>query len=471
MPLTIYTALAYAIVKPSVIYKDVAIIGGGASGAYSAVRLRRDHGTSIILIEKEDRLGGHVDTYVDPTTNLGYDYGVQNYLNIGNASAFFQSMNVTVADPTRRILTNSYIDFTTGKMLTAYTPPPNDERVAALQKYLAVAEQWDGIMQPGFWDFPSPDNIPQDLLLPFSAFVTKYNLSAAVPQIFETTGFGVHDLMNSLTMWVLRSFNTDFCRTLLGLQTSFVPASNKNQELYDKILSYLGSDVLLSTTVISSSRPTHADCCVTLRVHSPHGDRTIVAKRLLVAIEPTSANMAPLDLDAEESGVFGAFSYSTTYVGVVTHPSLPINGSLVNTPAAAQPAHWEAAIPASPMQVRFDSYGPSNLFRAILSGDPSLTSQGAQALVDQALGNMLETGVLPNKGVGVEALKWLGFAPHGLVSAQASAEDIRSGFIQRLNALQGHRNTWYTGAAWSVHLTTSVWLFTDTVLPLLVNGL
>lgn len=38
------------------ITRDVAIIGGGASGAYSAVRLREDFGVSILLIEKDDRL-------------------------------------------------------------------------------------------------------------------------------------------------------------------------------------------------------------------------------------------------------------------------------------------------------------------------------------------------------------------------------------------------------------------------------
>jgi len=40
----------------SIIHRDVAIIGGGASGAYSAVRLREDMGVSIVLIEKESIL-------------------------------------------------------------------------------------------------------------------------------------------------------------------------------------------------------------------------------------------------------------------------------------------------------------------------------------------------------------------------------------------------------------------------------
>jgi NADPH-dependent glutamate synthase beta subunit-like oxidoreductase len=41
-----------------IVYKDVAILGGGASGTYSAVRLREDFGKSVLLIEMEPFLVG-----------------------------------------------------------------------------------------------------------------------------------------------------------------------------------------------------------------------------------------------------------------------------------------------------------------------------------------------------------------------------------------------------------------------------
>lgn len=50
MPLTIASSL------PDIIYRDVAIIGGGASGAYAAVRMRDDFDKSIVLIEKQDNM-------------------------------------------------------------------------------------------------------------------------------------------------------------------------------------------------------------------------------------------------------------------------------------------------------------------------------------------------------------------------------------------------------------------------------
>jgi Pyruvate/2-oxoglutarate dehydrogenase complex, dihydrolipoamide dehydrogenase (E3) component, and related enzymes len=38
------------------ISRDVVVVGGGAAGAYAAVRLREDYGKSIALVEKEARL-------------------------------------------------------------------------------------------------------------------------------------------------------------------------------------------------------------------------------------------------------------------------------------------------------------------------------------------------------------------------------------------------------------------------------
>ena len=41
---------------PKVLFKDVAIIGGGSSGAYAAVRLRDDYCKDIVLVEMADHL-------------------------------------------------------------------------------------------------------------------------------------------------------------------------------------------------------------------------------------------------------------------------------------------------------------------------------------------------------------------------------------------------------------------------------
>jgi heterodisulfide reductase subunit A-like polyferredoxin len=43
-------------IPKDVITTDVAILGGGVSGAYAAVRLREDYGKKVVVIEKQSRL-------------------------------------------------------------------------------------------------------------------------------------------------------------------------------------------------------------------------------------------------------------------------------------------------------------------------------------------------------------------------------------------------------------------------------
>lgn len=52
-----------ALQLPDVINRDVVIIGGGASGAYAAVRLRDDYGKSIALVEMREGLVSKKDPH------------------------------------------------------------------------------------------------------------------------------------------------------------------------------------------------------------------------------------------------------------------------------------------------------------------------------------------------------------------------------------------------------------------------
>lgn len=56
--LTAASILAMSSASPitQTISKDVVVVGGGAAGAYAAVRLREDYGKSIALVERRARL-------------------------------------------------------------------------------------------------------------------------------------------------------------------------------------------------------------------------------------------------------------------------------------------------------------------------------------------------------------------------------------------------------------------------------
>ncbi len=364
-----------------------------------------------------------------------------------------------------------YVDFATGEKLTNYVPPAAADRTDALRRYLAIAESYLPIMEPGWWTFPTPKDIPADLLLPFGQFVQKHNLTHGLTQIFTTTGFGKHDMLGERTLWIMRSFNVDMVRTLLGINNGFVPASRNNQELFDKILARLGSDVLLTSTVTRATRS--ADKGITLEVlnHSTNVTTRIVAKKLLYTIGLTEENTQPFDFDASERSVVSQFKYSASFVGVVSHPSLKPNTSLQNVRSAAVPDNYMSALPAYPFNTRFDNYANSSYFRVIAVGDHTLTLPQARQVIQGSFDKMVEKGVVQlQEGQGKELTFHL-LEPHGLVSAHADVKDLKKGFVQKLNALQGRREMWYTGAAWGVHISTSLWIFTDTVLERVVKSL
>lgn len=52
----VFAFILIVIADQQIIYKDVAILGGGASGSHAAVRLREDFNKSIIIVEKQETL-------------------------------------------------------------------------------------------------------------------------------------------------------------------------------------------------------------------------------------------------------------------------------------------------------------------------------------------------------------------------------------------------------------------------------
>ncbi|KAF3356325.1 hypothetical protein VDGD_08210 [Verticillium dahliae] len=461
------TLVSAAALPDNVIERDVVVLGGGASGAHAAVRLREDYGKSVILVEKKAELGGHVATYIDPDTEVPYDFGVNSYTEYPGAEDFFARFNVSLSSPTRVPLTTTYADFNSGESQGGYVLPAAADTTAALRKYLEVCEKYEHMILPSYANFPTAGNVPEDLVLPFSAFVTKYGLEAAVPRIFQVTGLGMGDMADISTLYVMQAFGAPIARSFVGLAGSWVPTSRRNQELYDNIAALLGDDVLYSSTVVESQR---TDDGVTLRVRTRGSSRDTVirAKRLLISFEPTIANLRGIELDNEERGVFSEWEWSTVYVGIAKHSSLPVSGSLTNTPAAAVPNHW-LELPANPFVGRFDYMGGEN-FRVLVTGEASTDSCEAQRMVKRAFRTLAEAETIP--AIGNQTLQLAAWSDHGAMHLHVASDTLRDGFITRKYALQGRSSTFYTGGAWSAQFTTILWEYNNQyLLPKLLASL
>lgn len=419
--------------------------------------------------------------------------GVQGWITYKNTTDFITDrMNVSVTEYVSSSSTNKYIDFSTGVELDDYVEPTTTEWIAAFETYLALCEEYEDLMLPGYFDFPQND-IPEDLTMLFKDFVAKYNISAAVPKLFELTGMGVGDIMNTVTLFVMQATGAPFVSVFVGNGTSIVPTSGDVHELYDRISDFLGDNVLYNTTVVSSIRGAN-DSGVQLITQDVDGRQTqIKAKRLLLAIEPTEENMKPFDLDETESEVFEKFQQSNLYVvrllsfgrvrsslveadnvntylqGLVKSPSLPVNVSLTNMPTSAEPSNW-TDLPLPSFNTGFDFFSNiGDLFRFTVVGTRDLDVDGAQELVVDGFDNLVQSGVLgPTNS---SSLEFVAFENHGAMHLRVSSNDLEAGFIQDLYALQGRRSTWYTGAAFSAQWSTILWAYNDILLPKVVEGI
>ncbi len=84
-----------ATVERTVLERDVCVIGGGASGTYSAVRLR-DAGRSVVVVDRKPYLGGHTETYRDPATGTTAELGVMIFHDVPVVTEYFARFGVAL---------------------------------------------------------------------------------------------------------------------------------------------------------------------------------------------------------------------------------------------------------------------------------------------------------------------------------------------------------------------------------------
>ncbi|KAM7201742.1 hypothetical protein V8F20_004703 [Naviculisporaceae sp. PSN 640] len=451
------------------IQRDVVIVGGGAAGSHAAVRLREDEGKSVVLIEKEAILGGHVDTYYDPKANGAVrEYGVQCFFPYEDAMDFIDRFNLTVAPGLgpRGTTTPKYVDFKTGKELNGYVPPDFGAQIGGIVEFynILVNKGYDKMVEPGFWNLPTGPNIPEDLLLPIGQFAAKYNVTAALPRMYESTGGGPasskENFLDVMTLTFLQSFSPSWMKVFFT-DIGYYHIQGGNQQLYDRIATLLGNDVLTNTVVLASERTSTG---VTLLVSGLKGTKIIKAKKLLLAIPPTRENLVPFDLNAEETALFSKPKYGRYGTAIVSHPSLPKGTDLMNMPSTAVADPWSPFLEL-PHILSFSSYGnDTDLFSIGTSGNPYLLyGQLASTGVAQvALQKMASQGTIPS--LGGKLLKVVEWSDHGPGGYAVSAEEMRNGWMDKMYGLQGKRSTWFTGNAIAIDFTTQLWKMNDEVI-------
>ncbi|KAL2141923.1 hypothetical protein VTI28DRAFT_1808 [Corynascus sepedonium] len=432
----------------NILERDIAIIGGGASGVYAALRLR-EMNHSFAVVEERNNFGGHVSTYTIPGTETHIDYGAQGFGGDEDAiQRFFGYYDI----PLIRVKlsevgfgTTRYVDFKTSTELSDFQPN-NDISVLSreVRKYPEIA-----------LNTVLPKPLPEDLTLPFRDFIIKYGLESSVFSIyFQTEGLG--DLLSQPTLYVFKYLNTAYLDGQLPSSPGFFVTERAfNQEVYLRAQADFGADALVSSKVVAAYRNNSR---VVLVVTTPTGTKTIIAKKLLVTMPPTMANMAPLGLDAREYGLFSRFKAQGWYVGLVNATGFTPGDEFVNTAANSQ-----FNLPQLPALYQISPTRVEGI-HLVRYGSPSYMNESdVKANIVRTV-ESVRRAVVPN-AANLPPVELLAFSSHWPFSLRVSANDIADGFYTRLDALQGYRNTWYTGATFSSSTASHVWNFTERLLP------
>ncbi|KAL4886191.1 hypothetical protein BJY04DRAFT_213724 [Aspergillus karnatakaensis] len=425
-----------------VITRDVAIIGGGASGTYAAVRLQElNH--SVVLIEREERLGGHTKTYYAPEDGSPIDYGVWVYSDTPESRRFFAHFNIPIGRQifSRNPVGSQRLDFRNGQRV----PPPGGNLTEAMMRYVGVLSQYPYL--DGGWDLPYP--VPEDLLIPFRDFIEKYDLGPAVETLtLYVQGFA--NILNYPTVYILKYFNFNVVRG--SLEGFLRPISQANVDLYNVARRELGVHVLLGSTVISLER---SDTGLhRIIVETPLGKKYIEANKLIVTTPPIPDLLRGFDLDSREQQIFGRFNFSGYYTSVMHIPNYPNNTQIINK--GVDTPYNIAALPGTyvfiPTQVR-------DLAVGYVGGGPGYSYQDVIVEIIHENARSLRTA-----GIMVGEPQMRAYGDHAPFGLYVSAEEIAAGFYRDLYSLQGHHKTWYTGAAFHCHDSGALWSFTERLL-------
>ncbi|WP_285102448.1 FAD-dependent oxidoreductase [Promicromonospora sp. MEB111] len=427
---------------PRDIVRDVAVIGGGAAGTYAAIRLR-ELGQSVVVVERDGRLGGHTQTYTDPATGSTLDIGVVVWHDQPLVRQWFERFDIPLRKASFGGGETVYADYRTGREVQGYAPP---NPVAALALYGEQLARFP-YLEHGF---ELPDPVPADLLLPFGDFVRRYGLDEVVPTVVQF-GQGLGDLLRQPTLYVMKNFGSDILR---NLQTGFLSTERRNNsELYEKALAELGDDVLLHSRVVSTER--HGGRYASVRVDTPAGRRTIRARKVLVTIPPLLGNLDGFDLDGLERQLFGQFRHSAYYTGVLRDSGIPDNVSVRNI-GLDTPYN----VPQLPGVYVISPTGLPGLHNVKFGSPVALSDQAVQAEIRASVRRLHEAGTVPTTRPDFAT-----FASHTPFELTVPAAAVRAGFYRRLATLQGRNRTYYSGAAFHTHDSSLIWQFTETLLP------
>jgi monoamine oxidase len=146
--LSYVSVLAHAVSLPShytTISRDVVVLGGGSSGTYAAIKLVA-RGRSVVVLDQKDRLGGHVETYIDANGaphNLGAIFYYNNTIN----NTYFSLLGVAAGPVALPPTGGVFLDLATGKTVPRFDP------VSQVDSFIPAMLAYTAYVNTTYWGF------------------------------------------------------------------------------------------------------------------------------------------------------------------------------------------------------------------------------------------------------------------------------------------------------------------------------
>ena len=259
---------------------------------------------------------------------------------------------------------------------------------------------------------------------------------------------------------LLNSFGTGFLTTV----------HTNTGELYDKAAKELGSDAMLSSSVVAMDR-SGTSGPVKVLINTPSGYKLILAKKVVSTVPPKVDNLNGYDLSTKEQSLFSQFFNNGYYTGILQNTGLPDNisfdnpGPMISSESIAD-LRDRSAQSYKPGLYTISGNQAADLFQVFYGTPDVLTDDQVKTDIVASVQRLQKA-----RGIPTTIPRFVAFSSHTPFNLMVPNEAIEDKFYEKLYSLQGERNTFYNGAAFHVQDSSVLWRFTEALLPRIVAAL
>lgn len=384
----------------------IGIVGAGAAGLTAAEALKDKGYTDITILEKENQAGGKCRSfeYKGRSYELGAGVIVANNHTVQRLARKF-GVEVALIDFSREIL---FFDYRTGKAEKAMSFWEKLVSVRQLFfKYRGLSHRYRKVAEVGLV------RMNPDLCVPFSEWISRHKIDLAAKifgPFFSGFGYGYFDEIPAA--YVLKYYSWPMLKSFMKKAVYCFPAGIQS----------LWLAVAKSQRVIYGTKIMGVERGQTVRVRTGAGDLQFDA---LILASPLDDALNYLDAGEEEKSLFSKIVYYDYRTYACVLKGFPrqdgyIPGNFVSS-RKGQPIFW------------YHRYADSDLYTFYVLGDWKISDEEILGNIEEVVGKL---GGTLESVCGKERWKYF---PH------VGAEEMRNGYFDKLEGLQGKNNTYFTG--------------------------